>query len=136
VRDLLTGRWLGHAAHPPLTDAPLGFWTSATVLDLVSPRSSRQAARRLVGLGVLAALPTAATGLAEFGLLSDQTDRRTAMVHATGNTAALAAYTGSWLARRGGRHRLGVALGLLGATLSAGAGYLGGHLAQNASFVD
>ncbi len=52
-RDLLTGRWLGHAVHPVLTDLPIGFWTSAFTLDLIGGRRSRAAAQRLVGLGVL-----------------------------------------------------------------------------------
>ncbi|HEU4567288.1 MAG TPA: DUF2231 domain-containing protein [Marmoricola sp.] len=136
MRALLTGSWLGHAAHPPLTDLPVGLWTSAGVLDLVGAERSRQAAQRLVGLGILSAVPTALTGLAEFRLLSDQTDRRTGVVHAAGNSVALLAYVGSWLARRGGRHRLGVTLGMVGAAVSGGSAYLGGHLAQNASFED
>ena len=38
VRDLLSGTWLGHPLHPMLTDLPIGFWTSAWVLDLLGPR--------------------------------------------------------------------------------------------------
>ena len=57
-RDILHGTWLGHAVHPVLTDVVIGFWTSANVLDLVGGTTSRTAARRLVGLGVLSAVPT------------------------------------------------------------------------------
>src|SRR5947209_6330335 len=64
-RNLLRGTWLGHALHPPLTDVPIGFWTSAVVLDLLGGAQARPAARRLVGLGVLSAIPTAVTGWAE-----------------------------------------------------------------------
>lgn len=127
-RDLLLGRRLGHALHPLLTDAPLGAWGSATLLDLVGGAGSRPAARRLTGLGVLAALPTAVTGAAELA----HTDRRTARVggaHALANSAALVLHGASWLARRRGHHGRGVVLGLLGtATVSAG-GFLGAHLA-------
>src|SRR4051794_614954 len=64
---LLQGMWLGHAVHPLLTDVPIGTWTSATVLDLVGGRAAQPAARRLVGIGILAAVPTAITGWAEWG---------------------------------------------------------------------
>jgi hypothetical protein len=126
--------WFGHHLHPTLTDVPLGAWMSASLLDLIGPEGSEDAARRLVGLGVLGALPTALTGLADWTALSKQTDRRTGVVHAAGNAAALTAYSCSWLARRRGRHRIGVALALIGAGLSGGAGYLGGHLAEHGTF--
>jgi hypothetical protein len=62
LRDLLSGTMLGHPAHPMLVDLPIGFWTSAMALDFTG-RRQRPAARRLVGLGVLSALPTMASGL-------------------------------------------------------------------------
>ncbi len=134
VHEILTGAWLGHSLHPPLTDLPLGAWMSASMLDLLGPEGSEDAATRLVGIGLLGALPTALSGLADWRSLSKQTDRRVGVVHAVGNSAALAAYTGSWVARRKGKHRLGVLLGLAGAALSGGAGYLGGHLVAHGTF--
>ncbi|WGL50721.1 hypothetical protein P5P86_12180 [Nocardioides sp. BP30] len=130
----LRGDWFGHHLHPTLTDFPLGAWMSATLLDLVGPEGSEEAATRLVGLGVLGALPTALSGLADWHALAERRDRRVGVVHAAGNAAALAAYSCSWIARRRGRHRLGAALGLIGAGLSGGAGYLGGHLAEHGTF--
>lgn len=135
--QLLRGNgWLGHSLHPALTDFPLGTWMSAAVLDVLGPDGSEDAARRLIGLGILGALPTALAGLADWRSLSEQTDRRTGAVHAAGNAAALAAYACSWIARRRGRQRLGVALGLLGAGLSGGGAYLGGHLVANGTFAE
>ena len=134
VRQILTGAWLGHSLHPMATDLPLGAWMSASMLDLLGPEGSEDAATRLVGIGVLGALPAALSGIADWGSLSKVTDRRVGVVHAAGNSAALVAYTGSWLARRGGKHRLGVLLGLAGAALSGGAGYLGGHLVEHGTF--
>ena len=136
LRRLLTGAWLGHSVHPPLTDLPIGAWTSATMLDLFGPEGSEDAARRLTGIGVLATLPTALSGLADWGSLSKQTDRRVGVVHAAGNSAALVAYASSWMARRRGNHRLGAKLALVGAALSGGAAYLGGHLVEHGTFED
>lgn len=128
-RDLLQGKWLGHALHPLLTDLPIGFWTSANVLDVLGGTSARPAARMLTGLGVASALPTAVTGLAEWAGLRTERDRRTASAHALGNVVALTCYTASWAARRRGRWATGAALGLAGASFATASGYLGGHLA-------
>src|SRR5690349_20886357 len=59
LREELHGRSLGHALHATLTDVLVGLWTSAAVLDLVGGARSAPAAQRLVGLGVLAVVPTA-----------------------------------------------------------------------------
>ena len=87
------------------------------------------AARALVGLGVVSALPTAAAGAVDWRDMQggDAGPRRLATVHAAVNVAALTLYAWSWAARR--RHRLrGIALGLAGATVASLGGYLGGEL--------
>jgi nitrite reductase/ring-hydroxylating ferredoxin subunit/uncharacterized membrane protein len=129
LKDALSGTWLGHAAHPMLTDLPIGFWTSAFMLDLLGGRRSRRAAARLVALGVLAAVPAAATGASDW---SDTTgpNRRVGFVHAAANSTALLCYGASWVQRKRGRHWRGVAFGLAGATAATVGGYLGGHLVQ------
>src|SRR3954463_14520764 len=63
VKDTLSGTPLGHALPPPPTDVPSGSWTSALILDLFGGRDARPASRRLIAAGVLASLPTAASGL-------------------------------------------------------------------------
>lgn len=65
IHHVLAGQWLGHPLHPMLTDLPIGFWTGASVLDLAGGPRSRPAAGAFVGLGVLSAAPTFASGLAE-----------------------------------------------------------------------
>lgn len=127
-RALLLGKQLGHAVHPVLTDAPLGAWMSASVLDLVGGRAARPAARRLVGFGLLTAVPTALTGLAEWSHTTER-ESRVGVVHAASNSAALMLYGASWLSRRRGHHLKGTALALAGAMTSSVGGYLGGHLA-------
>lgn len=128
VATVLRGDWMGHALHPSLTDLPLGLWTSASVLDLVGGVGARPAARRLLGIGLLAAGPTALSGWAEWQR-SGQSAQRVGIVHAALNVTAVGLYAGSWGARRSGKHGLGVTLSALGAGAASVAGYLGGHLA-------
>ena len=125
---MLHGVWLGHPLHPALTDLPIGFWTSAFVLDLVGGRPARPAADALVGVGVATALPTAAAGLADWSDM-DKPERRSGLVHAAANVAATALYGLSYLARRRGHRTGGVMLGLAGATAATAGAFLGGHLA-------
>ena len=127
VKDLLSGRWLGHPLHPMLTDLPIGSWTSAFVLDLVGGKAGRKAADTLVGFGVLTALPTVAAGLSDWSDTMGE-ERRIGLVHAGGNAVALACYTSSWVLRKKGKRAKGVAMGMLGATAATVGGYLGGHL--------
>ena len=126
--DLLLGRPLGHAAHPFLTDLPLGAWMSAVVLDVSRVPGSRAAARRLVGFGVLAAVPSVLSGLAELAAV-DRSGRRVGVVHASANAVALSLFTASYRSRREGHDDRGAALALAGAGLASFAGYLGGPLA-------
>jgi uncharacterized membrane protein len=126
--DVLRGTWLGHALHPLLTDFPLGCWASAGLLDLLGGRSSRRAAQRLVGLGLLFVPTTAASGLVDWSTIEQPTARRVGVVHALGNTVVAALYLASWRARRRHRHLRGVAFGMMGGILAWGTGYLGGHL--------
>src|SRR3954447_20256719 len=79
--DVLRGMWLGHALHPLLTDFPLGCWASAGLLDLLGGRSSRRAAQRLVGLGLLFVPATAASGVADWSILEEPPARRVGVLH-------------------------------------------------------
>lgn len=128
VKDVLSGTPLGHPAHPLLTDVPIGTWTSAVMLDWIGGSESRTAARRLMAAGILAALPTAASGYSDWAdtEMSSDTVRRTGLVHAAANIAALGLFTASYLARRRGGS--GRTLALTGAGALAAGGHLGGHL--------
>jgi len=117
----------GHPVHPVLTDLPIGFWTSAWVLDLIGGERHAPSAQLLTGLGVLSALPTAATGGADWRSLSRR-DRRLGLLHAAANVTAAALYGASWLARRRGDRRRGLVLGHLGATAATIGGTIGGEL--------
>jgi nitrite reductase/ring-hydroxylating ferredoxin subunit/uncharacterized membrane protein len=125
ARDVLHGVWLGHPVHPLLIVAPLGSWISAAVLDLLP--GNRRAAQTLVGLGTVAAAPTAVTGWADWSQLHPQ-QQRVGVVHAAGNGVAVALQAASWWARKRGAHGRGVGLSLAAVTISGLAGWLGGHL--------
>jgi nitrite reductase/ring-hydroxylating ferredoxin subunit/uncharacterized membrane protein len=125
LRDAASGSWLGHPVHPFLVATPIGCWTSAHILDLTG-RSD--AARTLVGAGVLAVVPTAVTGLSDW---ADTTgaEQRIGFVHLVLNTAATACYARSWWMRRRGQS--GLAPAVVGGLLASAGGWLGGHLAYS-----
>jgi nitrite reductase/ring-hydroxylating ferredoxin subunit len=128
LRDALAGTWLGHALHPALTDTVIGTWMSATLLDLTG--GDRAAARRLVGMGVLAALPTAVTGSADWSDSEavDERVRRVGAVHAAANTAALGLQVASFRARGRGRDGRATALSLAAMGGVVASAYLGGYM--------
>ena len=127
LKDVLSGTWLGHPVHPPLTDVVIGAWTSALALDLVGGDRTDQAAERLIGIGILAAVPTALTGASDWADVRGG-DRRIGTVHALGNTTALVLHALSWLARRRGHRTRGVALSAIGYGAATFSAWLGGHL--------
>lgn len=127
-RNLLTGRWLGHPAHPMIVVVPMGCWIASGVLDIAGGPGSRRLARRLIGLGVVAAAPAAATGAADW-FDTDGAEQRVGIAHALANDVAVVAFAASWVVRRLGNQRVGRILSGAGAVSVAAAGYLGGHLA-------
>ncbi len=127
VHDVLTGRWLGHPAHPAIVVAPLAGWFAGTLLDLVGGPSARRSAQRLVGAGTLAALPAASTGVAEW-MTTRKAEERIGAVHATLADSTTVLYATSWLLRRRHHHRAAVAAGLAGAAAAGATAFLGGHL--------
>jgi nitrite reductase/ring-hydroxylating ferredoxin subunit/uncharacterized membrane protein len=125
VEDALSGTPLGHPLHPLLVAIPIGAWVSSAVFD---GTGNADGARRLIGLGCLAALPAAASGANDWTTTTGA-ERRVGLVHAALNDSALTAYWLSWRVRRQGKQAKGVALSLVGAGLLGVAGWLGGHLA-------
>lgn len=126
-RQVLRGEWLGHAFHPLATDFTEGPWMAASFLDLFGPQGSEPAARRLVTLGLVAAVPTWLSGAMDWQQTRGRT-RRVGLLHAVTSTVATALYGASYVARRRGRHRRGVLLGVLGGLVAVGDGYVGGEL--------
>jgi uncharacterized membrane protein len=117
----------GHPIHPVLTDLPVGFWTSAWVLDIVGGERHAPTADLLVGIGLLSTIPTIATGAADWTALPRR-DKRIGALHAAANVTATALYGASYVARRRGDRRRGLVLGHLAAAAATLGGYLGGEL--------
>lgn len=128
VKDLLSGTGTGHPAHPILILLPLGSWASAFYLDLAGGKSGATAARRLLNLGNLSAIPTALAGMSDWAD-TQGAERRVGFVHAGLNMAALGLFTTSAIARSGNARGLGFLTTALGMATVSVSGWLGGHLA-------
>jgi nitrite reductase/ring-hydroxylating ferredoxin subunit len=125
------GRWVGHPLHPALSDLPIGLWTGVMVLDATDRdpvgRRGIDAAGVLSAAGILAAGATALTGLGDWTVSNDQ-DRRVGLFHGLLNTVALGLQGASLGTRMAGHRGAARALGAASLTVTAAAGYLGGHL--------
>ncbi len=130
LKDALSGTWLGHALHPMLTDVVIGSFTSASILELTIGEDASDAAQRLIGLGLLAYLPTAAAGASDWADSEPVSDavRRVGVIHAGANAVGATLFGLSWLGRRAGATRSARLLGLAGLAAMSAGGYLGGHL--------
>src|SRR3954451_5880113 len=130
VKDAVSGTWLGHALHPLLTDVVIGSFTSAVLLDLLGRDEDGSAAERLIGVGLAAYAPTAATGVSDWvdTEMGDERARRVGIVHASTNATAFGLYAASLAARRRGDRGKGKLLALTGAAVLGFGGFLGGHL--------
>ena len=128
------GRWAGHALHPALSDLPIGFWSSSLLLEVLgkdvrAPGSRMDPAGTLSAAGLLAAVATAATGVADWNV-SDDADRRVGLFHGVLNAAGMALQGASLAARLAGHRSPARVLSLASMTVTASAGFVGGHLVQ------
>lgn len=134
VDDFLNGVWLGHPLHPVLTDVPTGAWTLALALDTVETLTRRRdfnpGADAAITLGIVGALASAVTGLAQWQY-TDAEPRREGTAHALLNTGAIALYGASAIFRARGRRGLGKLAALVGFGTVLVSSYLGGDLAYD-----
>ena len=127
--DALHGVALGQPAHPILVRLPLGCWTSAVLLGMYGGPRTERAAAALTAIGVAAALPAAATGLADWSALHTH-QQRVGLVHGIAQAGATLLFGGSLLARAAARPREATLLAAGGLGVAIVGGYLGGHLAH------
>ena len=104
VNEALSGTWLGHPVHPLLIVLPMGSWISAVVLDWLGGKDAETAADVLLGAGLVTAVPTVATGYADWADTEPASDtvRRLGIVHAALNATAATLFGASLAARAGG----------------------------------
>jgi hypothetical protein len=127
LRGLFHGDATAIPLHPIMTDLPFGALFMAQFLDLFSDAGMQRAAKRLVSLGVVGAVPTALSGWAEWAD-ADLGIRRVGVVHAGANGLAVLVFTASWVARARNQHEVGVRLARLGGGVLIVGGFLGGYL--------
>jgi nitrite reductase/ring-hydroxylating ferredoxin subunit/uncharacterized membrane protein len=130
IDETLSGTWLGHPVHPLLILLPLGSWTSAVLLDWLGGKDSQKAADILLGAGIVSAVPTVATGLADWADSEPGNDavRRIGIAHAALNAIGTVLFATSLGARAGSSRGRGKLLALAGVGAVSASGYLGGHL--------
>lgn len=140
IKELLQGKGLvSHPLHVAINHMPLGLWEGSVIFDLLSRqrkwRKLSEGGYYLNAFGIIAAVPTAATGLAEWwDIPSDHPGWKVATTHAVLNDVALMLSLYNWWTRRS-RHNhapdhtnllvSGALVGVLGLS-----GYLGGVIAH------
>src|SRR5688572_1242454 len=127
VRDFLHGVWLGHPLHAVVVALPIGAWTMAGVIDLLTlpKRSSTRAATFRVGAGTLGAMRAAPAGLADCTQMSDR-QRRVGLVHLRLNSISTPLFLLSFLRRITGHG--GKRLSFLGLGITTASAYIGGEM--------
>jgi uncharacterized membrane protein len=130
----------GKPSHPPLTDASIGAYTVGVAMLIAGATGLEQEAMAKGALlaisgGLLAAIPTALTGLLDYFDLPKRTAARTlATYHLFVMLAATALFAATWLAQRQGYldaqvTTLGLILGISAFAVLVVGGMLGGALA-------
>lgn len=128
IRDLLSGRWLGHPLHAAMTDLPIGILGLAVVLDLLGDDFGGAIA---VGLALLGLLGAALAGLADYSD-TDGTARTTATVHGTIMVVSTVLVAAAFVARDffsgDDPGTLGMALEMIALGLIIAGATVGGHV--------
>jgi uncharacterized membrane protein len=136
--DLVRG-WAGKPSHPPLTDASIGAYTVGVVmlvLGALGVEEEQMAHGSLLAIsgGLILALPTALTGLADWLEIPRGTAWKTvATTHLLVMLTATVLFAATWLAQRPGYNHdtvktLGWILGVVAEAVLTAGGFLGGTL--------
>jgi uncharacterized membrane protein len=141
VKQTIQGKGLAHPIHPALVHLPIGFWFASLIFDVLSKAQDNpvsgnlwvNAAWYLILFGVIAAVPAAISGLAEFVDLPQSTRvQRIALTHMILNVLIIVGYIVHLFIRDTSAVAVSNAtlffnIGLIG--LLSYSGYLGGKLA-------
>ena len=132
AQAFLQGKWLGHPLHPVLTDLPVGAWTVSTILDALDAASGQdkyaRGADAALGIGLIGALGSAVTGLADWQSADDGKVKRVGLVHGLLNVTATTLFGASWLLRKGKNRRTARTLAWIGYGIAFFSAYLGGEM--------
>jgi uncharacterized membrane protein len=135
VKEILQGRWMTHPLHPATVHMPLGTWLTSICLDglsLIMPSEKLvKAADYCNRVALVTAVPSVASGLADYLDIEDEQTFNWATVHMLLNVAAAGLSVTAWISRNkepdASRTPPKVAwtqLALLGTLLTTG--YIGG----------
>ena len=126
IKDLVTGKWLGHSVHAALTDIPIGVLTLAILFDLLN---QPEAADIGILVGVLAMIGAAISGSADYSDTDDDA-RTVATVHATVMVIALVLFAvslGLRLSDPTGDRTPAIVLSLIGYAVMLAGAWVGGE---------
>lgn len=133
-------RVAGHAVHPMLIAFPLGLLTTAVVFDVLHLVTGRESfaftAAHLIAAGVVSGVVTAATGWADWWLVTplDTRARRIGLIHGLVNAGVLVLFAVSWLLRLNAEgwqpSWLALAAAWIGVLGGGLGGWLGGELVE------
>lgn len=134
IKTFFNGTWLEHPLHPVLTDVPIGAWTAAVALDLIAlifrVPNLGLASAIVIGLGVLAAIPTIISGLMDW-MDVDPPELAIGVIHGTVNISATLLFAISFFMRATDNWDIEgdvLAFSLGGYLIVTFGGYLGGTL--------
>jgi uncharacterized membrane protein len=136
-RTILAGPY-GHPVHALLVTIPIGAWTASLIFDIVAaagdePEVFSRGAEWLIGIGLVGAVLAAIAGLMDLSMISHGTRaRKIALTHMTLNLSTVVLFLVSLLVRLNDTGEIsvgGVVLSVVGLTLLAASGFLGGELA-------
>ena len=140
VKELLQGKGLvSHPIHVAINHMPLGLWEGSVIFDVMARqrkwRKLSEGGYYLNLFGIIAAVPTAATGVAEWwDIPTDHPGWKVATTHAVLNDIALGLSLYNWWTRRNRRNHAADSTNLVvsGALVSVLglSGYLGGVIAH------
>jgi uncharacterized membrane protein len=139
LKDLLQGKWLGHPLHPALVHVPTGLFPAALLFDLIASAGGEadvlgRCAFWSIGVGLVAALAVAPTGLADWwDIKRGKPAYRLGLIHMSINVAVFAAMAASFYLRwrRGvpwAPSGVAIVANVLGNLMLAVSGYLGGRM--------
>jgi uncharacterized membrane protein len=100
IKEILQGRWMKHPLHPATVHMPLGAWLTSVCLDaatLFKPSEKLVKAADFANrVALFAAVPSIASGLADYLDIEDESTFNLATLHMLLNAAAAGLSVTAW----------------------------------------